>query len=214
MYPYFLLQKNIEIYPILPDDFGNPYFFNYTDPIFAELPIRDISFMQAWNNQALAESGKKWWIAWYLEDRSHRLRWTHLIDEWRVYHLGIDIIAPAGTNIYSPLDGTVVESTIEPGKASYGWYVLIEYIVNWSSFFLLFGHLDPETLHPIGSIRSWESIGNIWSGEVNGGWTSHLHIQAFTWKDFDIWKMKWYCTLEDIPKMWWICPDPSFLIRY
>jgi hypothetical protein len=60
MYPYFLLEKNIEIYPILPDDFGDPYFFDYTDPIFAELPIRDTSFMQTWNNQVLIKNNKKW----------------------------------------------------------------------------------------------------------------------------------------------------------
>jgi hypothetical protein len=170
--------------------------------------------MQTWNNQVLIKNNKKWWIAWYLEDRSYRLKWTHLINEWRVYHLGIDIIAPAGTTISNPLYGTVVESTVESGKAGYGGYVIIKYTHHWLSFFVLFGHLDPMTLHSVGSIKAWENIGNIWSDKVNGGWTSHLHMQTFTGKDLNIWKMKGYCTLEDIPKMWWICPDPSFLIRY
>ena len=51
------------------------------------------------------------------------------MDEGRVYHLGIDIIAPADTPILSPLDGEVIESTIEPGKANYGGYVIVRYIV-------------------------------------------------------------------------------------
>jgi hypothetical protein len=81
MYPYFLLEKNIEIHPILPDDFGDPYFFDYTDPIFSELPIRDTKFMQKWTMKVLEKSGKKWGIAGYLEDRSRRLQGTPLIDE-------------------------------------------------------------------------------------------------------------------------------------
>ena len=60
MYPYYLLEKNREIYPILSDDFGDPYFFDYTDPIFAELPIRDTQYMQQWTMDVLEKSGKKW----------------------------------------------------------------------------------------------------------------------------------------------------------
>lgn len=193
---------------------GKPYLFNYTDPIFAELPIRDTVFMQAWNEEILRKNNAKWGIAGYLEDRSLRLRGTKLIDEWRIYHLGIDIIAPTNTLIYSPLEGEVIESTVELWKANYWGYVIISYPSLWDGFCILYGHLDPDSLHSLGTIWKWDSVGSIWSPAVNGEWTTHLHMQAFTGKDIEKWKSKWYCSIEDLPTIRDYCPDPSFLIRY
>lgn len=199
---------------MLPEWFWSPFLFNYTDPIFSELPIRDTRYMQEWTETLLENNGKKWGIAGYLEDRSLRLRGTHLINEGRVYHLGVDIIASADTPIYCPLDGEVIESAVEWWKASYGGYLLVKYPLIGEDFHVLYGHLDPNTLHSLWSIIRGESLGNIGSPEVNGDWTTHLHLQAFTGKDIDIWKLKGYCTLLDTQTIHQYCPDPSFLIRY
>jgi peptidoglycan LD-endopeptidase LytH len=214
MYPYSLLTSKINISKILPNTLGTPFFFDYTDPIFSELPIRDTVFMQEWTMRVLEKSGKRWGIAGYLEDRSLRLRGTHLIDEWRVYHLGVDIIAPADTPIFSPLDGEVTESTIEPGKANYGGYVVVRYAIEDEDIYILYGHLDPNSLVPAWPIVSGQEIGKIGSSRVNGDWTTHLHMQAITKAGIDTWKSKWYCSHEDLPTIRNYCPDPSFLIRY
>lgn len=213
-YPVSVLKQTSQIIPILPSSMWSPLIFDYTDPIFSELPIRDTVFMQEWTMKTLEEAGKKWWIAGYLEDRSRRLRGTHLIEEWRVYHLGIDIIAPANTSILSPIDGQVIESTIESWKASYGWYVITQYTIAWENIYVLYGHLDPSTLTPIGTIEAGQKVGNIWAPEVNGGWTTHLHMQALTEEWLKTWKNKWYCSLADLPTIRNYCPDPGFLIRY
>jgi hypothetical protein len=42
---------------------GEPHLFDYTDPIFSELPIRDIAFMQNWNEQTLRDNNREWGIA-------------------------------------------------------------------------------------------------------------------------------------------------------
>lgn len=209
------------ILPIIHSNFasliremGEPHFFDYTDPIFWELPIRDIAFMQNWNDETLKNNNKQWGIAWYLENRSLRLRWTHLLEEWRVYHLGIDIIAPARTKIYSPLAWEVIESTVEQWSAGYGGYVIIRYMIEDSGFYVLYGHLDPSSLHNVWPINSGEIVWEIGSPEVNGWWTTHLHMQAFTWLDFEEWKMKGYCSSEDMKKIRTICPDPNFLLNY
>ncbi|MDD2917244.1 MAG: peptidoglycan DD-metalloendopeptidase family protein [Candidatus Gracilibacteria bacterium] len=208
------VYKNLSNSSILIKQMGEPYFFDYTDPIFSELPIRDIAFMQNWNEKTLRENNKQWGIAGYLEDRSLRLRGTHLLEEGRVYHLGIDIIAPTGTNIFSPLAGEVIESAVELGSAGYGGYVIIRYALEDSMFYVLYGHLNPDSLHNIGSINPGEVVGEIGSPDVNGGWTTHLHMQAFTGVDFEEWKMKGYCSLKDMKKIRTICLDPSFLLRY
>ncbi|MBP9779072.1 peptidoglycan DD-metalloendopeptidase family protein [Candidatus Gracilibacteria bacterium] len=209
-----ILDKNLSNFTPIIQQMGNPHFFDYTDPIFGELPIRDIAFIQNWNEQTLRDNNREWGIAGYLEDRSLRLRGTHLLEEGRIYHLGIDIIAPAGTNIFSPLAGEVIESNIELGSAGYGGYVITRYMIEDSEFYILYGHLDPRSLHSIGPINSGEMVGEIGSPDVNGGWTTHLHMQAFTGLDFEEWKTKGYCSLEDIDKIRNICPDPSFLLRY
>lgn len=214
MYPYFLLKSTVELHSFIAHGMWSPHIFDYTDPIFAELPIRDAVYMQQWTMSTLEQSGKKWWIAWYLEDRSLRLRGTHLIDEGRVYHLGVDIIAPADTSIFSPLDGTVVESTIEPWKANYGGYVIVRYSIWREDIYVLYGHLDPKSLAPIWDTFAGQSIGKIWSPEVNGDWTTHLHMQALTEAWLKDWKNKGYCSLADLPTIKNYCPDPSFLMRY
>lgn len=214
MYPYNLLLNSMKIQSILPKEIWSPFIFDYTDPIFGELPIRDTQYMQQWTMDVLEKSGKKWWIAWYLEDRSLRLRGTHLIGEGRVYHLGIDIIAPTNTSILSPLDGEVIESTIEPWKANYGGYTIIRYIIWNENLYVLYGHLDPTSLAPVWDIQIGAPVWNIWSPEVNGDWTTHLHMQALTEAWLKGWKDKWYCALKDLPTIRNYCPDPSFLIRY
>lgn len=213
MQTYFKSPSFPHISPILRD-MWDPYFFDYTDKIFAQLPIRDIDFMQSWNEKTLQDHQKKWGIAGYLEDRSLRLRWTHLLDEWRAYHLGIDIIAPAWTDIFSPLAWEIIESTIEWWSASYGWYLIVQYMLDNSIFYVLYGHLDPEFLHTLWPVETGELLSKIGSPDINGWWTTHLHMQVFTWKNFEEWKMKGYCKKEDIPKMQTICPDPSFLLCY
>jgi murein DD-endopeptidase MepM/ murein hydrolase activator NlpD len=207
-------SSDLYIHPLVSISFQDPFFFDYTDPLFSQLPVRDTLFMQKWTEDTLKKNGKKWWIAWYLEDRSRRLQGTHLIDQWRIYHLGVDIIAPADTPILSPLDGEVIESSVEIGKASYGGYVVIRYPILWENFCVLYGHLDPNALHSVWPISIGSELGKIGSSNVNGDWTTHLHMQAFTGKDIDIWKSKGYCTLSDIPTIQEYCPDPSFLIRY
>ncbi len=198
----------------LIQEMGEPYFFDYTDPIFWELPIRDIAFMQNWNETTLRDNNAQWGIAWYLEDRSLRLHWTHLLKQWRIYHLGIDVIAQAWTNIFSPLAWEVIESAVELWNAGYGGYVIIRYMIENSGFYVLYGHLDPSSLHDVWPINSGEALWEIGSPDVNGWWTTHLHMQAFTWVDFEEWKMKGYCSMEDMKKIRNICPDPSFLLRY
>lgn len=213
-YPFNLLVSDLEIHPIIDTHLWLPFLFDYTDQIFWTLPIRDTAYMQKWNEEILRLNKKQWWIAWYLEDRSLRLAWTHLVSSGRTYHIWIDIIAAAGVELHSPLDGEIIESSYEEGKANYGWYIVVAYTLMESTFYVLFWHLDPKTSRRVGSVKKGEVFGTIWSAEVNGDWTTHTHMQVFTGKEFETWKSKGYCTLEDMKTIQQICPDPSFLLRY
>lgn len=191
-----------------------PHFFDYTDNIFKELPVRDTKYMQQWTMNVLKETGKEWWIAGYLEDRSLRLRGTHLIDDWRIYHLGVDIIVPAETRVFSPLNGEIIERSVELWKAGYWGYLIVKHSIWGEIFYILYGHLSPESLSSTWTIRGGQEIGKIWSPEVNGDWTTHLHMQVLTEIWLKEWKSKGYCSVDDLPIIRNYCPDPSFLIRY
>ncbi|GHU49477.1 hypothetical protein FACS189459_1070 [Bacilli bacterium] len=76
----------------------------------------------------------------------------HMVQEKRFYHLGVDVLVPKGTQIYAPYDGKVVNSEYEDGKGNYGNFCTLEYNVNGTKFYSLFGHLSAKSLPKLKSL--------------------------------------------------------------
>lgn len=215
MYPYNLLWIDRHIYPILWDQYtGNPYIFDFTDSYYRDLPVRDTEYMNEHNMMLLWKSWKTWGIGGYLDDRSPKLVGTHIYDEWRVFHLGIDIMTQGVADIYNPLDWEIFEGGYEAWAWNYGGYVIMKYCIEGIVFYALFGHLDIDTVTQKSFLSQGEKMATLGTPEKNWNWVPHLHLQVFTGKDLDIWKFKWYCTLDDLRNMQYICPHPGFLLRY
>ncbi len=215
MYPFLLLSRENFIFPLFWEQSqGNPCIIDYSLPDFSRIDALNQEEVIRHNAEFLSENHAQWWLWWYLENRSHILSGTHILAEWRVYHLGIDVLFPVGTKLHTPLDGEIIEKWYEPGKGNYGWYIIMKYTCNANNFFVLYGHLSERSFLSKEKFHKGEIFAELGSREENGDWFPHLHMQVFTGKDFETWKMKWYCTLEDIPNMRNICPDPTFLIRY
>lgn len=215
MYPFSLLSRITEIFPLFWNRiFETPCRVDYSIREFTMINSLDQDAVMCYNSELLLRNHAEWWMWWYLENRSHILAWTHILDEGRIYHLGIDILFPTGTSLYNPLDWEVYEKGYESGKGNYGGYMIIRYSLEASSFFVLYGHLSEDSFPQKDRLLAWEQFATLGSREENGDWFPHLHMQVFTGRDFEKWKMKGYCTLEDIPHMRSICPDPTFLIRY
>jgi len=113
-------------------------------------------------------------------------------DEWRTVHLGIDLFAPPGTPVHTPLAGTVVSVRDNAGRLDYGPTVIVEHELPAGTetgeggpestvrFRTLYGHLGPETLdalEPGRPLAAGERIGWIGAPPRNGGWAPHLHFQ-------------------------------------
>ncbi len=215
MYPYPLLNKNITLFPIFWSvSSGKSTVVDYSCPDFLKVDSRNMRAMDAYNTQLLQESSASWALWGYLEDRSHILTGTHIREEWRVYHLGVDVLFPSGTSLYNPLDGEIYESWYEPGDGNYGGYIIIKYTFGKDYFYALFWHLSPSSITKKLSLKQGEIFAHLWEPQENGNWFPHLHLQIFTGKDIDIWKNRGYCSAVDVPQMRYICPDPHFLIRY
>ncbi len=104
--------------------------------------------------------------------------------ERRTLHMGIDVFAPAGTELASPLDGVVLASEIRNSPGDYGGVILLEYATSEGTpFWLLMGHLSHESVAaaPVGRrVKAGEVIAVMGLRKENGGWDPHVHAQLFT----------------------------------
>jgi murein DD-endopeptidase MepM/ murein hydrolase activator NlpD len=84
-------------------------------------------------------------------------------------HEGVDLAAPAGTEVYAAGNGTVTEI----GEDSiYGNYVIIKHADNWVS---LYGHLQKVEVGLRANVRSGTLIGRVGSTGQSTG--PHLHFE-------------------------------------
>jgi murein DD-endopeptidase MepM/ murein hydrolase activator NlpD len=84
-------------------------------------------------------------------------------------HQGIDLAAPAGTEVYAAADGVVTETGNDP---VYGNYIIIKHNNNWAS---LYGHLQRIGTALRSNVRSGTIIG--WVGSTGQSTGPHLHFE-------------------------------------
>lgn len=158
--------------------------------------------------------GKQYGYGGYLENREVYQRsalFLKDLGEARSIHLGVDIWAPAGQEIISPLDARIHSLQNNARFGDYGPTIILEHQMDGQIFFTLFGHLSLESLmglHPgdrIGPGTPFCQVGNY---PVNGDWPSHLHFQVILdmmgkWGDFP-----GVCLASEKEHYSKICPDP------
>lgn len=105
----------------------------------------------------------------------------------RNVHMGIDIWAPAGEPVYSPLDGVVVYTAFHDQDGNYGATIVLRHYLDFAekNLFALYGHLSQSSLEhmrPGNAVSAGLPVG--WLGEPheNGNWHPHLHYQL-SWID-------------------------------
>lgn len=100
--------------------------------------------------------------------------------EPRRLHLGTDIWAAAGTEIYAPLDG-IVHSFADNNKAGdYGPTIILQHKLQGLQFYTLYGHLmltDINSLSINKHIQAGEIFAHFGTPAENGYWAPHLHFQ-------------------------------------
>ncbi len=102
----------------------------------------------------------------------------------RSLHLGLDLFAPAGTAVRTPLDGIVVDMFETDVPLDYGHAVLLRHEPEPGlAFHSLWGHLSARTLRErkIGeTLKAGQVIGWMGPPAENGNWQPHVHIQLIT----------------------------------
>ncbi|HEV8389522.1 MAG TPA: phosphotransferase, partial [Dongiaceae bacterium] len=104
-------------------------------------------------------------------------------DHRRSLHLGLDLFAPAGSNVRTPLDGVVVDLFETDVPLDYGHAVLLKHEPDGLVFYSLWGHLSAQTVRDrrVGErLKAGDVIGQLGGTHENGNWQPHVHIQLIT----------------------------------
>ena len=137
--------------------------------------------------------------------------------EHRMVHIGLDLFAPVGTPVLTPLDGVIHAFADNRTPQDYGPVIVLRHATDEGTpFFTLYGHLSRKSLDGLvvgAAVKAGKQIATLGPAAVNGGWTPHLHLQLIT----DILELD-----TDFPgvarasqrDVWRaLCPDPNLLAR-
>jgi len=137
----------------------------------------------------------------------------------RTIHMGLDLGAPAGTPVFSPVASKLLGTNFLDREGDYGGTIVLECLppgeLNCPPLYMLFGHLAKASLKHVegmNKIRAGDLIG--WLGEPfeNGGWNPHLHWQLSWSKPLKI-DMPGAVSAVDRENAKQVFPDPTALLR-
>lgn len=170
---------------------------------------REPTQRQRFNNRFLEESGKRYLIGRYLEDRTAMLPPIQ-VEEGRIFHEGIDLFCRDLESVHAPCHGEVVQSGQEPGEHSYGFYVILKHKTKDEEWFSLYGHLASQIPEVGNFISKGEEIARLGTIKENGGWSHHLHFQLAL--EIEDGPPYGYCTLNEIEKVKKKYPNPRIVL--
>lgn len=101
-------------------------------------------------------------------------------EENRSIHLGIDIWAVAGTEIFTPFDATVHSFANNDQHGDYGPTIILEHQLENRVFYTLYGHLNTGCLDGLFVGKKFgkgDHIADFGTYEENVHWPPHLHFQ-------------------------------------
>lgn len=139
-------------------------------------------------------------------------------EEARSIHLGIDVFLPAESPVCAPLDGVVHSFANNANELDYGPTIVLEHQLANSnlSFFTLYGHLSPESLHGMEKglrISAGFEFARIGAPPHNGGWPPHLHFQVIL--DMLNFEGDYPGAAKRGERRLWtnLCPDPNLILQ-
>lgn len=137
-------------------------------------------------------------------------------EEPRTVHLGLDVFAPAGADVFTPLSGRVHSSRINDADGDYGPTIILEHApVAGLKFHTLYGHLSRDSLKglkPGTAFMAGEKIADLGTKRENGGWPPHLHFQIILKIGAARGDYPGVCRRSEQARWLAICPNPGPLL--
>jgi murein DD-endopeptidase MepM/ murein hydrolase activator NlpD len=219
-------------------DHINPHFFSILGPAYSERDYvyldlsdkktSDLSIdlstefaLQDYLREYLKDRNAKAAFGGYLEKRSLYDRSSYFGDSShshkRNVHLGIDVWAPAGTPVYSPLPGKIHSQQDNLNFGDYGPTLILEHQFEGKPFYTLYGHLSRASLYSFKfgeEILIDQQIAELGTNEVNGNYAPHLHFQLILDMQDKIGDYPGVSTESDLEFYKKNCPDPNLLLNF
>lgn len=197
---------------------GDPHVFDFSanNPNVAEYASQDFEHFQQQVFDELEAHGKSWGIGHYLEERATLLRhFPQMVESGRVVHVGLDIIAPPGAELYAPLEGVVHAVGLDDGAGNYGGYVVLAHEVEGVRFSTFLGHLETDFPVEVGKpVAAGALVGRLGTHGDSGQWFTHTHLQVLTERALAEGRMlQGYITRDDIEHVAELFPTPYPLFR-
>jgi peptidoglycan LD-endopeptidase LytH len=158
--------------------------FTAKNPDLDKIDLTDTAVFTDYVFNQLLENNSKIGIGGYLEHRVIYRRSEHFNraeTEPRCIHLGLDIWASAGTEIYAPMDGIVHSFGNNNNFGDYGPTIILQHNLSNKTLYTLYGHLSLESLNGLFEgkiIKKGEHFASIGDYPINGDWPPHLHFQV------------------------------------
>jgi murein DD-endopeptidase MepM/ murein hydrolase activator NlpD len=170
-------------------------------------------------NKKLADNHCRYGIGGYMEHRTLYARSSHFdtADEPRRLHLGIDIWAPPGTPVYSPLPATVHSFNDNNNFGDYGPTIILTHQLNGFELYSLYGHLSRNSLLGLAvgqNIACNQQIGTLGDSTENGQWPPHLHFQLMLDMEGYAGDYPGVGRYSEKDKYQKNIPDPDLLLRF
>jgi peptidoglycan LD-endopeptidase LytH len=141
-----LIKNRPHFHPVVDFDPAKEKLFQFdftsANTELSDLDISDTTVFSGYINNKLKNSGSKYGIGGYNENRTlYRRSKLFDGDEQRSVHLGIDIWGPSGTTVYAALGGMVHSFAYNDDFGDYGATVILLHQLDTVSFHTLYGHL-------------------------------------------------------------------------
>tara|TARA_A100001015_G_C14928474_1_gene687490 strand:+ start:121 stop:867 length:747 start_codon:yes stop_codon:yes gene_type:complete len=218
-----LLEKNQASFaPVLPEKLlhGKVHIMDMSknNAYFQKVDIRSTKALIDFGEAEKQGSGADLLIGRYLEDRNIYRRGSHYGngEDERTVHLGIDLMAPAGTPIYAPLEGVVHSFKDNNIVADYGPTIILSHRLAGHTFYTLYGHLGRESLTGIKVgqvIQKGAQIATIGKPFENGGWPEHLHFQIITEMQGEKGNYVGVISPRKVNAYTKLCPNPNLILN-
>jgi murein DD-endopeptidase MepM/ murein hydrolase activator NlpD len=137
-------------------------------------------------------------------------------EEPRTVHLGLDVFAAAGTDVFAPVDARVHSFRINDHPGDYGPTIILEHTpAPGLKFHTLYGHLSRDSiknLKPGDAFMAGERLASVGARRENGGWSPHLHFQVILAIGAAKGDYPGVCRGSEQDTWLSICPDPGPLL--
>ena len=181
--------------------------------------IADTLRFTSWVSDKLKANDCRYGVGGYMEHRTIYAVSTHFDTEGepRRLHLGVDIWAPEGTPVYTPLDGKVHSFQDNNNPGDYGPCIILEHNLDGLALYSLYGHLSRGSLEGLTvglPVKKDQQIATLGDNTENGQWPPHLHFQLMFDMEGKFGDYPGVCKYSEMERYRANVPDPKLVLGF